>query len=277
MDARELMQARTYRAVVAALPAPASDADRLLLADALEALGCLRRATGVLREALMEDRGSGAVWARLGYLQARRQQPELALKLLRRALERADDALRPRVLGHIAGEYAARDRFRTAREWLARAAEAAHDDEARAAQLAQAAYVHVLAAEFGPALDFARQSLALAPERPVSHFQLAHALLRSGGPEAALASIRRAAALDPQRLTYRWSLADCLMTLERWDEAAAELRTALEHTPESDAAGRLRCDLGDCLYETGCRGEALAVYRHAAREEGSSRARWYAE
>jgi serine/threonine protein kinase/tetratricopeptide (TPR) repeat protein len=91
---------------------------------------------------------------------------------------------------------------------------------------------------FGQARDAAQRALELDPDSAEAHTALAFATQHAAWDwEAAERSFRRAIALNPGYATARHWFGDLLVVRERFGEAAAEVRRALELDPLSPTVG----------------------------------------
>lgn len=65
-------------------------------------------------------------------------------------------------------------------------------------------------------------------------YQRGTSLLESGSWHAACVVLRQATEVEPEKMSIREALARALFRARRFDEAAAEFRTLVEHNPASD-------------------------------------------
>jgi DNA-binding SARP family transcriptional activator len=88
--------------------------------------------------------------------------------------------------------------------------------------------LYILTGRPADALAVAQRALELEPLSPAAHAELARALAANGQCEAALARLERLADLEPPLLRVAPIAAQCYARLERWTEAIAAMRQALE-------------------------------------------------
>jgi tetratricopeptide (TPR) repeat protein len=103
-------------------------------------------------------------------------------------------------------------------------------------------------------------TLAVAGAAPVSHHNLALALIRAGDPEAAEKHLRQALALDPRYWRSHHSLGNVLIRRERWAEAAEHYRKALQDNPNLPTAQN---NLGIIALHDGRAAEAVQRFTRA--------------
>ena len=92
------------------------------------------------------------------------------------------------------------------------------------------------AGDFGRAVDLFRRSLAIDPEEPLAHYNLALALVRRGDLATALTHFRLAIGFDPDYRDAHFNLATTLGKMGRHAEAAEHYRRAAEIDPLDHAA-----------------------------------------
>ena len=98
-------------------------------------------------------------------------------------------------------------------------------------------------------------------ESTYSLFQRGRKHLRSGMAAQASVSLERAKRREPGKASIREALGIAYFRLRRWDEAAAEFRSALELSPVNDYA---HYALGRCLENQGKQAEANGNYKLAS-------------
>jgi protein O-GlcNAc transferase len=109
--------------------------------------------------------------------------------------------------------------------------------------------------------------LADVPAHPAALFQIGLLDLQAGRPEAALTPIGQAAAASPGEPRYQIGLAKVLAALNRWAEATAAYRRALQADPLFPEA---HFELGHALQSQGDYGGAIASYRSALQSQPES-------
>jgi protein O-GlcNAc transferase len=111
-------------------------------------------------------------------------------------------------------------------------------------------------------IESIRQSLALNPNQPVAHMNLANALLRAGKPHAALISSATALELRPNYAEALNSRGNVLLQLGRPEEALANYDRGLQLRPE---LALLHNNRGKALRDLQRPTEALESYQRALR------------
>ncbi|MCX4144000.1 MULTISPECIES: tetratricopeptide repeat protein [Paraburkholderia] len=112
--------------------------------------------------------------------------------------------------------------FESAQNWIKRAIEVQPD----------ANYYNILnivqakLGAFASAIESAQRAVALQPDVPMLHHNLATTLMQQGRLEDAAISFRRVLELEPERLTAHTSLGDVFMQLGALDEAERHYRYA---------------------------------------------------
>jgi tetratricopeptide (TPR) repeat protein len=82
----------------------------------------------------------------------------------------------------------------------------------------------------------ARTAIRLAPNQAEPYYRLAYALLRDGGPDAAIPEFQRAIELDPQSIRNRTGLAVAYAwSVSHFEEAEKEFQVALKIDPNNSA------------------------------------------
>jgi Flp pilus assembly protein TadD len=91
-------------------------------------------------------------------------------------------------------------------------------------------------------------------------FQQGRAHLRRGMPAQATVSLEKAKRREPHKASIREALGIAYFRIQRWEEAEAEFRAALELSPVNDYA---HYALGRCLEKQGRAVEANGHYKLA--------------
>ena len=110
------------------------------------------------------------------------------------------------------------------------------------------------------AIGLFRESLAIAPQRPIVLTNLAIALVLTGNATAALVSAEAAIAIRPDYAEAHNALGNALLALSRPGDALASYTRASELRPELAA---LHSNRGNALRDLGRTAEALEGYRRA--------------
>jgi len=129
---------------------------------------------------------------------------------------------------------------------LLREATARHPDDADAWE----ALAHVLIGqgEWGQAFQAAQSAVAAGPDRETALLLAADAGIRAYWPERAVEYARRAVEINPGSPANHFQLGWALIEVERYEEAATELRAALKIAPNHAVA---RAFLAVCLHKLG--------------------------
>jgi serine/threonine protein kinase/Flp pilus assembly protein TadD len=114
------------------------------------------------------------------------------------------------------------------------------------------------------AVGFYRAAVALRPESPGTHLNLAFALSELGRQDEAVIALRKAIELKPNYASAHCQLGKVLSDKGLLDEAITELRTAIELNPDDSAA---HTNLGANLLVKGMLDEAITECRKAIELE----------
>jgi tetratricopeptide (TPR) repeat protein len=114
--------------------------------------------------------------------------------------------------------------------------------------------------ELVEAVRYFTVAVALRPDSPGAHTNLAAALAARGQLDEAIASYRKAIELDPKDVPAHIGLGAALQAKGCLDEAIACYRRAIQLDPKHAAAHH---NLGNALYNKGHLDEAIACYRKA--------------
>jgi tetratricopeptide (TPR) repeat protein len=114
---------------------------------------------------------------------------------------------------------------------------------------------------FGEAESYFRRAMQ-GLDDPITHYNLALLLARTGRLDEAIAEYEQALERDPMHSDARTNLAATLARQGRLDRAAAELKTLLEHDPENAGA---RTNLGLVLLRQGHATAARGQFEEALR------------
>lgn len=106
----------------------------------------------------------------------------------------------------------------------------------------------------------ARRAIALKPDDPDSHLNLAGALFKLQQLEEACEVLCRTLELDPQRVSVRFDLGQILYRLQRNEEALVYLEQVVAEQPDHIKA---RHHIGLCLRALGKHDDAIAVLEQA--------------
>ncbi len=107
-------------------------------------------------------------------------------------------------------------------------------------------------------MELIRQAIAVAPQHPNFHFNLAVALFAQGLIDDAITAYRRAIQLKPDYAEAHSNLGDALKQKGQLDEAIAACRRALKLRPDFVEASN---NLANALSEKGQLDEAIAIYQ----------------
>jgi len=153
---------------------------------------------------------------------------------------------------------------------LARAAEAARGTGAEFLARLQLGRLRLWAGRPGEAVEPLARAVALRPEAPDAHLDLARALDGAGRTAEAIEAFRRVVELSPESHYARWGLAQALARAGRRDEAARELEVYRElYEADQERTRRIRREeealqRGLHLLENGRPAEAAEVFRGMA-------------
>lgn len=123
--------------------------------------------------------------------------------------------------------------------------------------------VHVELGETAAGIECFRAAAAIAPDRPVVHYNLGRALHMGGLLPEAEASYRRAIALSPGMAAAHCNLGNVLMDRDRCAEAIACFRSALQQDPTLSEAHYNICEAYKHLKRLD---EAYAGYQRLVQE-----------
>jgi tetratricopeptide (TPR) repeat protein len=122
---------------------------------------------------------------------------------------------------------------------------------------------------FAAALPLARRATELRPDAPDAWAALGHALLRTEGARAAVAAFEKVVSLEPGSPRGASGLAVALTDLREGDAAIAQLRRALETSPDDGTADELQLLIGLNELRLGRLAQAAAAFQEArARRPG---------
>ncbi len=122
--------------------------------------------------------------------------------------------------------------------------------------------VHGMSGSFGEAIVCCRQAIALRPNHPDTHYNLAQALVQQRRPDEAVVSYREVLRLDPNYLAVYINLGTLLQASGDLDEAVSCFQEALRRQPQNADA---HYNLGNSLRLQGRYAEAAESYRAALR------------
>ncbi|MBM3734845.1 MAG: tetratricopeptide repeat protein [Acidobacteria bacterium] len=236
LSLHEAGKQREAAAALQPLTAAPHDGDALrLLAGVFESMGDVKRAVGLLQEAIAAQPEDERAYLHLAALCLSRDSAALGIQVLTGGLKKVTrsgklHAARGMLHAHLGQYEPAEKDFEAA------------DPASAALGLAVTRQVQGRAGDAIPAL---RERLRRAPGDASSAAALARALREDGATpgsaafDEAISALQRAVALDPRHLDARVELGKALLGAGRPDEAVIHLRTAAEADPRGRASAYL--------------------------------------